>query len=861
MKKNKISWILPAVLLCIAGINSTFSQTDKRSSKKEKAAKMNMKSDTISDMNKPQPYDKVITSDATLFKGVFVVAKVKDRYLFEIPYSVLDRDFQITSRIGKGPSLFQRTVEVSAGKLLESMQIRFTKGPNDNLFIKRFVYDEVATDTSDNGLYRALKVNDLQPVMSVFKIKAYGKESIVIDVTDYINSDLRIFAGNLKELFQGASFQADRSYIKSIEALPMSIELSTVKTYDGPQSAVTTEVNTSFLLLPLELMPIRYSDERVGYSEQLRTDLDQDPQRIKKVGIINRWFLEPRAEDLDKYEKGELVEPKKPIVFYINPTTPKKWVPYIKKAVNNWQAAFEKAGFKNAIYAKESTLSDSLWNAKNGGLNTIDYAASLASDIIHKLVIDPRSGEILQANIEINHNVLNELYNNYVLQAGTIDKRAQNSQFSNELMGELLSAELTGHIGLSLGLLPNAGAASTVPLEKLRDKQWVAKHGISPSIMQNALINYVAQPEDNISQDGILGRVGDYDKWAISWGYRIFPKMKNPIEERNFLRRMITDSLRVNPQLYYGAQVKLDEVVWDPRNQPNNLSDNIVEASKLGIKNLRTVINKLPKWNQNELEIYSTSGGKLGVNLSRLIGQYYIYVENVSSLFGTYYYNPQDPGSTQKVFSSVPLEKQKAAMAFYRTELFEKGPEWLINNPTSELTLDIPYNNDMYLSGTNLLSRILDFKKLKNINATAERFGGDKTYTLISYLNDLDKGVWTELNTSSKVSSYHMLLQKMYLKSLGMVIDTPRDVMNTNTIALVRGHLIDLKQKISNSAKISADKNTRDHYLDLLAKTNFLLNPKRVVTPPAPALPSDPNAKKSIQQGSVEYWEKETVEY
>ncbi|GAA6769476.1 DUF5117 and DUF5118 domain-containing protein [Flavobacterium sp. CGRL2] len=454
MKNFKISRIFLVTLLCIVGINSTFSQADKKSSKKEKAGKNAIKTDSIPDLNKPQPYDKVITSDAKVFKGVFTVAKVKDRFYFEIPNEVLDRDFQVTSRIGKGPAVFQKVPEGFAGKLLESTQIRFTKAPHDKLFVKRFVYDEVATDSSDNGLYRTLKLNDLQPVMTAFDIKAYGKNSVVVDVTDYINSDLGIFTGKLKDIFQATAFQADRSYISSVEALPTSIEVFTVKTYeDNRKSYLTTEINTSFLLLPKETMRIRYSDERIGYSTLLRTDLDQDPQRIKKVEIINRWRLEPKPEDLERYAKGELVEPQKPIVFYINPTTPKKWVPYIKRAVSDWQPAFEKAGFKNAIYAKEAAISDSIWNAKNGGFSTINYAPNMGDDISHNVTLDPRSGEILQANIQINHNVLFALYRTYLVQAGTIDKRAQNSEYSDELMGELLRVELTSHVGNTLGLL------------------------------------------------------------------------------------------------------------------------------------------------------------------------------------------------------------------------------------------------------------------------------------------------------------------------------------------------------------------------------------------------------------------------
>lgn len=860
MKNLKTSRVILTVLLFAIGINSSFSQAEKKKSKKDKSGKDVVKLDSIADLNKPQSYDKVITSDAVLLNGVFTVAKVKNRYFFEIPNEVLNRDFQVTTRIEKGPALFMKRPNGSSGKILESTQIKFAKAPNDKLFIYRFVYDEMATDSLENGLYKALQMNNLQPVMSSFPIKAYGKNSVVIDVTDYINSDLEIFTGDFKEIFRTASFQADRSYVKKVDTLPMSIEISTVKTYeDDGKSYLTTEFNTSFLLLPKQTMRIRYSDDRVGYSGILRTDLDQDPQRIKKVETIYKWRLEPKAEDMARYAKGELVEPQKPIVFLISPTTPKKWVPYIKRAVNDWQPAFEKAGFKNAIYAKEATVADSIWNSKNGGMSTINYAATMASDIAHSIITDPRSGEILQANIQINHNVLYALYKTYLVQAGAIDKRAQKNKFSDELMGELLRSELCSHVGSTLGLLKNAGAASTVPIARLRDKKWTAEHGISPSIMQNTLFNYVAQPEDNIPQDAIIGKVGQYDKWAISWGYKLHPEIKDLLSERNYLRKVISDSLQANPQLYYGAMPKENEAATDPRNLPNSLGDDTVEASKLGIKNLKLILPNLPKWASDDKELYSSGSSKMSNAYSSLWAQYLIYLDNVAAIFGTYCYNPHDLQSTQKTYSSVSLEKQKKAMAFLQTELFLKGPEWLIPESVTNLSGSMPYNNDMYNIGTIILNQtMLDLKRLKNINTTAERFGAGKTYSLVSYFNDLDAAVWSELNSAKNVSSYHMVLQKMYLNAVNTIIDTPRDITNTLVIGTTRGNLIELKKKVINSLKLISDKRTKSHYLDILAEIDRLTDPKRVIS--APVVPADPNAKKSINAG-LDFWKTQTVEY
>ncbi len=853
----KCRLIILVTLMLSLVVPNAFSINLKKSKKKE-VDKNIIKTDNLSQPNGPQPYDKVITSDAKSSKGAFAVNKVKDRYYFEIPDSILERDFQVISRIEQGPALFQRDPEGFAGKVLGNTQICFSKGPNDKLFIKQLMYEEIANDSSDNGLYHSLKMNDLQPVLFAFDIKAYGKNSVVIDVTDFINSDLSIISGNVKELFKAMAFQPDRSYIDTLQAFPTNVEVSGIKTYIINQTALTTKINTSFVLLPKIPMQVRYSDERIGYNSQLQTDFDQDSQRAKKVERITRWRLEPKAEDMERYVMGEFVEPAKPIVFYIDPTTPKKWVPYIIKAVNDWQPAFEQAGFKNAIYAKEIAKDDTCWNTKDGRFNTIVYAPSMVSGIFHNLVTDPRSGEILQANIQINHNTLSLLHDTYIVQAGAIDERARNVEYSTGLMGELLRVELSANVGNSLGLLDNPGASSVVPVAKLRDKDWIAKHGISPSIMQGTLFNYVAQPEDKVTRDGIMARVGEYDKWAISFGYKYFPEMDNPIEIRDYLRKMIADSVRVNPRLYYGAAPKKNELVSDPRNLADNLGDNAIESGTLGIKNLKYIALHLPEWMAQPDKLYDAKGGQFGATFNFLIAQFDACLNNVANIFGTYYYHPHGTESNEKVYTPVSLDQQKKSMVFLKSEIFNAPPRWIASDDIINHLVDFPYNNYMYSAGTNMLSSLLDLKRLKNINATAERFGESKTYTLVSYLTDLDACIWPELGTSQKVSSYHMVLQKMYIANIATIIDTPRDITNTAAIAVSRGHLIDLKQKVAYSLKLITDQNSKNHYRDILAQINKLTDPKR----PTPALPAlkAPQGSGNIQETSS-FWKKESVQY
>jgi hypothetical protein len=857
MKMSKCYPMILVSLLLALGITNAFSQ-NRITHKKGKASLNIIKSDSLPELNKLQPYDKVITAEAKSFKGIFTISKVKNKYYFEIPDSILDRDFLVSSYLKKGPAIFPRPTEGFAGEILGNTQISFSKGPNNKLFIKRLVYDEIANDSTDNGLHRSLKMNDIQPIMFAFNIVTNGQNTTVIDVTDFLNSDLSIISGNVKKLFMATAFQSDKSYIDTIQVFPMNIEVTGTKTYIVDQSAFTTEINTSFVLLPKKAMQIRYADERIGYNSQLRTNFDMDSQRGKIIERITRWRLEPKAEDLERYMKGELVEPIKPIVFYIDPTTPKKWVPYIVKAVNDWQPAFEQAGFKNAIYAKEATMNDTSRNPKDSRFNTIVYVPSMTSGIFHNLTIDPRSGEILQANILINHNTLAVLHDTYMMQTSAVDRRARNVEYSTELMGELLRVALSVHVGNCLGLLENAGASSTVSVAKLRDKGWVVKHGISPSIMQGAMFNYVAQPEDRIPEAGLLAHVGEYDKWAISFGYRCFPKINNSIAERDYLRKIIADSLRVKSQLYYGAAPKENELASDPRNQSDDLGDNAIEASSLGIKNLKYILPHLRQWTAQPDKLYATNG-QFGISFYHLIEQFDNYLRNVANIFGTYYYNPHGTESKEQVYKPVSIGQQRKSMAFLKTEVFDKVPRWIVSDSIINICLDLPYNNTVYSLGTDMLNSLLDLKRLKKINATAERFGGNNTYDLISYLTDLDSCIWPELGTSRKVSSYHMVLQKMYITAIATIIDTPRDITNTIVVAISRGHLIDLKQKVISSLKLVKGQNSSDHYRDILAQINKLIDPKRVI--PASVNSQIPQQGQKNVQEVTHFWEKKSVQY
>ncbi|HSC37780.1 MAG TPA: DUF5117 domain-containing protein, partial [Chitinophagaceae bacterium] len=373
---------------------------------------------------------------------------------------------------------------------------------------------ERSKDSTENGLYRSVLNSNLQPIVAAFDVKALSKDStgVVIDATDYINGDNDVFFFDplVKKMFSLGGLLPDRSYTEAVSAFPINVEIKTIKTYTRTNGAIATYgLNSSVVLLPKIPMQARYFDSRVGFFASIFVDYDANPQGVKTQYDIWRWRLEPKPEDVEKYKRGELVEPKTPIVIYIDPATPKKWVPYLLQGINDWQAAFEKAGFKNAIIGKEAPANDPSWSLEDARHSVLVYKPSNIANASGPSVKDPRSGEIMETHINWYHNVMDLLYKWYFIQAAAVDPRARKPRLDDSLMGQLVRFVSSHEVGHTLGLRHNWGSSSTVPVENLRNKAWVEAHGHTPSIMDYARFNYVAQPEDHIGEKGMFPHIGD----------------------------------------------------------------------------------------------------------------------------------------------------------------------------------------------------------------------------------------------------------------------------------------------------------------------------------------------------------------
>jgi hypothetical protein len=798
----------------------------------------------------PKPYKDVITAKAVTSKGLFNVHKVDEKWYLEIGDSVLGRDILVVNRLSKAAAGMRNQFLGYAGDQIGNNVIRFEKGPNNRLFLKKMSFDEISKDSS-KSMYKAVSNSNIQPIIAAFDINAYAKDSTgsVIEITNFLNSDNDVlnFGPNFKNAFQVGSLQSDKSYTVSIKTYPLNVEIKTVKTYtkggggglggspfgfsSSAGQVLTMEINSSMLLLPATPMQGRYFDSRVGYFTRSYVDFDANPQGVKQIQLITRWRLQPKPGDMQKYLRGELVEPQKPIIYYIDPATPKKWVPYLIQGVNDWQVAFERAGFKNAIQARiaPTEQEDSTWSLEDARYSAIVYKPSNIENASGPNVNDPRSGEIMESHINWYHNVMNLLRNWYFIQTAAVDPRARKIQFDDSLMGQLIRFVSSHEVGHTLGLLHNYGSSSTVPVEKLRNKAWVEVHGHTPSIMDYARFNYVAQPEDKITSAGLYPRIGDYDKWAIEWGYRILPNVKSADDEVAVLNRMTIDSMK-NKRLWFGTESNPD----DPRSQSEDLGDDAMLASQYGIKNLQRIVPNLITWTKTPNEDYK--------NLTELyngvVSQFGRYMGHVVKNIAGIYETPKTSDQEGGIYEFVPKAKQREAMAFLNKQLFS-SPTWLINE---DINTRIGNNSITTISARQeaVLSRLISSSTFgKLIRAEAET--GNRAYTMIEMINDLQHGIWSELYNNSSIDIYRRNLQKSYVDRVGSLVLSQNpagsgimifnfgptvDIGKSDIISILKGNLRSLKADIIKAMPGKKDKMTQYHLEDVVERINKILKPK-----------------------------------
>lgn len=773
---------------------------------------------------KIKPYKDIITDKAVTDDGIISVHKVEDKYYFEIPDRVLGKEFLLVSRLTKAAAGMRSGTTGYAGDQIAQNLIKFEKGPQDKIFIRSISYQDYASD-STSQMYQSVMRNNTQAIVQAFDIKAFGenKTSTVIEISDFINADNELvsFAARSKNNFRVGNFQKDKSFVNFVKSFPTNIEINTTKTFartsGQPASSssnasrevvsgnYTVEINSSLVLLPENKMQPRYFDPRVGYFTVSYNDFDLNPQGVKRVSLVKRWRLEPKAKDLEKYKRGELVEPEKPIVFYIDPATPKKWIPYLMQGVNDWQKAFEKAGFKNAIYAKIPNAKDEPdWSLEDARYSAIVYKPSDVPNASGPSIADPRTGEILESHINWYHNVMLLLRNWYFIQAAPNDPKARTMEFDDKLMGELIRFVSAHEVGHTLGLRHNFGSSSTVPVEKLRDKEWLKKNGHTPSIMDYARFNYVAQPEDKVGDLGIMPRIGDYDEWAIEWGYKRFYQYKTPDAEKAHLNQWVMDKLK-NPRLWFGTETN----PFDPRSQSEQVGDNAMLAGNYGIKNLERVVSNLTQWTARPNEDYTD----LNEMYSQVVGQLARYLGHASKYIGGELETPKMVEQSGKVYEVVSKAEQKEALKFLDNQIFTT-PQWLLKAEIFDKINQTPIQVVERLQ-SGVMNRILSSMVLQKMY-TSQSVDAN-AYALVDYMHDLKQTIFADKTPDL----YRRNLQRNYVNTMIGLLGTKS---NSDVVAVVRGTLKDLETELKNTS--SADRMNRYHYEDLQMTIQKALDPK-----------------------------------
>jgi hypothetical protein len=792
----------------------------------------------------PRPYAQVIPSRAHTERGGITVHKVDDRYFFEVPDSLMNRDYLMVTRLSGAPA--GAGGSQTAGNSLSERLVRWHRA-NDKIVLQTLSPLAAADDTLP--IAKSVAENNVGAIIGAFPIAAFTRDSTgyVIDVTDFFSTDNPATSGlnaNERRAYGVRRFDPARSYISSVRGFPINIEVRQVQTFDAatPPSdinsgTVTLETRQSLVLLPKTPMRPRKSDPRVGFFTIDRINYGLDQEKAAAEEFITRWRLEPK--DSAAYARGELVEPIKPIVYYIDPATPKRWRRYVKEGVENWQKVFEKAGFKNAILAKDSPTpeEDPDWDPDDARYSMVRWAASMVRNAMGPHTHDPRSGEIINSEITWYHNHMRSYRNWLIMETSAANPMARSLDIPDSLMGETMRQVITHEIGHALGLQHNMVASSSFPVDSLRSPTFTSKYGVSATIMDYARQNYVAQPGDGLKPKDFIRRVGPFDDFAINWGYRVIP-VKTADEEKPILNKWITDQKGMFAYRYVSQGVN-----FDPRSQTEDLGDDPVRATTFGVMNYKKTLPQLVS--------YTTKPGEDYDDLQELyeetVGRWAGMMGHVMTVIGGVNVDLKTADVAGAVYRVVPMEKQKQALAFLATNAIATQA-WLA---PKDILSRIGPNETLLNRQEGFITSLLSAQRLARLEE-AERYDAAAAYPTTEYLADLKRIVWAPPMPDANLRQ----LQRTYLARLGALVNPPAppaagpgqggggggnravaprpspfgiqpNLALTDLPALARAQLREIQRDARANAAASTVAVQRAHWNDVVDRVTEILEPKK----------------------------------
>ena len=790
----------------------------------------------------PRPYERVITKEAKSDEGIFTIHTIKEKVYYEIPKNELGKEFLWVSQIAR------TTLGVGYGGQAAGNRVVKWERKGNRVLLRNVAYDVVADPKLP--VSRAVQAANNDTIIMAFNIEAIGKDdSAVIDVSRLFTTEVTEFSARTRLRARG--FDASRSFIEKTKSFPKNIEVEVSQTYTSPPDTApgggggpqpptppnpfaqgmragtnaTVVMHYSMVKLPEQPMMPRLFDERVGYFSVRKTDYGVDEHRAPQRTYITRWRLEK------KDPSAELSEPVKPIVYYVDPATPTKWIPWIKKGIEDWQPAFEAAGFKNAIIAKDapSKTEDPFWDPEDARYSVIRYLPSTIENASGPHVNDPRTGEILESDIQYYHNVMNLARDWYFLQVGPLDPRAKKLPLPDDLMGRLVEYVIAHEVGHTLGFQHNMKASATYPAEKVRDAQWLKTMGHTPTLMDYSRFNYVVQPEDNVPVEYLIPGIGPYDKWATMWGYKPIPGAKTSDEEKKTLDEWAR-SQDAKPYLRFSTA---DARGSDPGENTEAVGDgDAIASTSYGIKNLKRVADMLLPATTHQGEPYDDLEELYG----RMLGQWATELNHVTGIVGGFNSQQKHAGQDGVRFVIVPKERQAAAVRFLNENAFAT-PTWAVKADILRRIEASGALTRVNAAQERILNSLLSNTRFDRL-VEQEALDGMAAYKPADFMSDVRRGIWSELEGAGpiKIDVYRRNLQNSYIDLLSNKLNVRPSVTDDHR-ALIKAELRDLSTAIGAASARATDRQTRAHLADARDQIAKALDPKFA----APAAPTPVN--------------------